>query len=459
MPVIFEFGEWIDITGKRNSLENYLHQVWLQNKPIDEELAIFDANFNDGGKPEVSQGFLLFDGEETRARNYIGFIQTDDFFLEIYPKVFRMIEPTPANTRLFMKHMFFWFDYCRKWKFPFTRVNLENNECDSLPELIINLMAAQIQSTVETYPLMLYIGLEESLTVPRGRINFDRYINNGFVTANQHILECDHEPLVFDNQLNRIIKYVSRQLLKKTKFNDSRRKLEQILFILDDVSDEGFVSGAMLDRIKLNSFFEEYQSVINICRLVLNDETYSNHYEEQHNWSLLFPMEYIFEDFIAGFIETELSAHWIVNYQKSDMYLTEKPNQAFQMQHDIFLTSKKDKSIKVILDTKYKLRATIDDDKKQGVAQSDMYQMVSYGLRRGCTNVVLLYPNFMETCRNPHTYVVASGFDQQHQIKITAAEIPFWSTADFSGLRTALSKALQTILPTPNYPPISIINY
>src|SRR5690606_41830311 len=79
---------------------------------------------------------------------------------------------------------------------------------------------------------------------------------------------------------------------------------------------------------------------------------------------------------------------WEVKYQKSDMYLTDE--RVFQMQHDIFLVSKKDNSIKIIVDTKYKLRGDFKDDKKKGIAQSDLYQMTSYAFRRGCCNVLLL---------------------------------------------------------------------
>jgi len=445
MPILFEYGKWVEVGDRRKSLQRYLHQVWLQNKPQDEEVVIVEDDKVDSA--ELAQGFLQFDGDKARAQNFIGFVQVDDFYLEIYPKIFKNVALTPAHTGLFIKHIFFWFDYCRKWRFPFTNVNLENTSCENLPELIINLMASQMLTTVASTPLMLYVEVEESLMIPRGRINFNRYINNGLVNANQHVLECDHEPLMFDNQLNRVIKYVSRQLLHKAKFTETREKLDQILFILDEVSDEGYISSSVLDRIKVNSFFDEYQSIIDICKLVLREETYSNQFEEQRHWSLLFPMEYIFEDFVAGFLEAEFSTHWKVEYQKSNLYLTDKPQQAFQMQHDIYLTLREDPNVRIIIDTKYKLRPDNDpNDNKRGIAQSDMYQMVSYGLRRGCNHILLLYPNYAETCQESHTFTVSSGFDNQHKMYITAAEIPFWSMNNFSGLKTILSDSLKAIL-------------
>ena len=137
------------------------------------------------------------------------------------------------------------------------------------------------------------------------------------------------------------------------------------------------------------------QHIIGLCKIVLNQQIYSNDYYEQNHWSLLLPMEYVFEDFAAGFFEKHFSGQWDVEYQKSNIYLTDQ--EVFNMQHDIFLTSRYE-SRKIIVNTKYKLRGNIKSDAKKGIAQSDLYQMTSYAIRRGCTEVLLLYPNQKDHC-------------------------------------------------------------
>jgi 5-methylcytosine-specific restriction enzyme subunit McrC len=443
MAITFEFGEWFNTENNRASLQKYLHEVWLQNKPDDEELPPIEAIT---AKSDLRQGFLNFDGEWARARNYIGFVQSSNFHLEIYPKVFKHLPKSGFNSKLILKHIFFWFDYCRKWQFPFTNVSLDNADCENLPELIMNLMANQILGVVSANPLMQYEEVHESLSIPRGHINFTRYINNGLSNGNQHILECDYEPLLFDNQLNRVIKYVTRQLMLKAKFSETRGKLEEILFVLDEVTDEP-CNISSLNRIKLNQFFYNYNDIVSICRLVLNQEIYSNNQYEQSHWCLLFPMEYIFEDFVVGFIEKELSAEWIIEFQKQDLYLTDEPAEAFKMKHDILLTSKVDSTIKIIVDTKYKIRSKEDQkDSKKGIAQSDMYQMTAYALRRACTHVLLLYPNEIEVLKNKSEFLITSGFEKSHAVKIIAAEIPFWSIDKFDQLSVELKKSLTGLL-------------
>jgi len=138
-------------------------------------------------------------------------------------------------------------------------------------------------------------------------------------------------------------------------------------------------------------------------------------------------MEYIFEDFVAGFIEQKFSNQWKVEYQKSNEYLSNKPK-AFNLQHDIFLTSKNAEKRKVIIDTKYKLRSSdFKNDIKKGVTQSDLYQMVSYAFKRGCTDIYLLYPNLTDELHEPDTFEIISGFNKNDKITVTAMEIPFWT--------------------------------
>src|SRR5690606_32667184 len=307
----------------RKKLEEYLAAVWQLEDHQDAEL-----------EQAGSQRFLQFDGNTARARNFIGFIQTEHESIEIYPKVFR--HTTVDKTRM-LQHLFYWFDYCRKWKFPVSDVQLSNLQDVDLPELILNLIANQLHGVVSTNPISLYQDVEEAMLIPKGTLNFGRYLSHSMATGNFHILECDYQPLEYDNRLNRTVKYVARLLLAKSRFAETRQKLEEIIFILDEVEDQ-VCHSSFLDHIPINPFYQEYQTTIDLCRMVLDRHIYNHHQEDSKHWSLLLPMEYIFEDFIAGFLQRHFSDLWKVKYQKSDMYLTDE--QVFQMQYDIFLESR-----------------------------------------------------------------------------------------------------------------------
>lgn len=431
----YEFGQSFYVSS-RDELERYLNEVWKAHYYYEEEASTYPSQT---GENFPRQGILRFDGNYARARNFIGFIQGEYESIEIYPKIFRELS---MEKSMMLKHLFYWFDYCRKWKFPFTNVNLSDLQDIDLPELILNLIANQLYGVVSTNPISLYQDIEEALLKPKGSLNFNRYISNSMANGNFQMLECDHQPMEYDNRLNRTIKYVARFLSSKSRFAETRQKLDDIIFILDEVEDQ-VCNTSFLDYIPISPFYQEYQTTIALCRMVLEQHVYNHQVEDSKHWSLLLPMEYVFEDFIAGFLERHFSKYWDVKYQKSDMYLTNE--KVFQMQHDIFLISRKDPAIKIIIDTKYKLRGNFKEDNKKGIAQSDLYQMTSYAFRRDCTNVILLYPNQSDQINNPDIFHI-SNTDQSQTIKVTAAEVPFWSSDGYQNVEEKLYSQLMNLL-------------
>lgn len=430
---LFEYDRWLKVENP-STLFISLKTIWRQRNFADltEELEENETDKN-------YQPFLRFSNNEIRANNYVGFIQTANDLVEIYPKVFKNCPDKPKNDML--KHIFFWFNYCRKWKFPFSQVQLDRFSIDEFPELIINLIANQFLETISNQPLTMYQSLEEAMLKPRGSINFKRYISNSLSNGNFQNIECDYEPFLFDNKVNRVIKYCTQLLINQTKFTENLHLLQEVMSTLHEVEDIS-INSYEVENIKLNSFFDEYNKVIDSCKLILNQQLYSSNAFDLSQWCLLFPMEYVFEDFIAGFLEQHFSKDWFVKYQKSDEYLAinNTGRKVFNMQHDIFLTSKHSGK-KIIVDTKYKLRPiNYKDDPKRGVVQEDLYQMTSYAIRRGCSNVILLYPNIADSLNEPDTFVIISGFNKDDKITVTATEIPFWTEGNFD------SKTLESRL-------------
>lgn len=432
MKVLFEFGGWHSITNP-DALKNFLRAVWSSQIHVhDKERA--------EGEDNRYQPFLQFDGDQVRANNYIGFIQSESELIEVYPKVFRHLQSPDRSWML--RHIFFWFDYCRKWRFPFNKSSIDQFEREIFPELIIYLMVSQFLEVVSSQPFIQYQRTQERSSTPKGRIHFPAYAGSSLVTGNHHILEYEHEPFLFDNTVNQTIKYCCRLLLSQTKLDENQRMLQETLFVLDEVQDR-HVSAAEVSRIQLNPFFLDYTSVLEVCQSILNQQIYSSSPYELSQWCLLLPMEYIFEDFIAGFLEDHFCNEWIVEYQKSNAYLSQSP-EAFLMQHDIFLTNRADTTRRVIIDTKYKLRE-ITDEVKKGVSQGDLYQVVSYALRRGCTEVLLIYPNSTLDERADDLFNVQSEFRGKETVVIRAAEVPFWSN-DHLEIESKLIEKFKRIL-------------
>jgi len=446
---LFEYGQWEEVANRAH-LEQMLNGVW-QNS------AAYGSVDEDEEADPNKQPYLKFDGQKIKARNYVGFIQNSDEVIEIYPKVFFSNKEEALEKKdVMLSNVLYWFSYCRKWRFPYSKATLDIRNIENFPELIIRLIANQFLETISKQPLVRYQQLEEALDTPRGAINFKRYVANSLTYANYHKIECDYEPFLFDNKVNRIIKYCTRLLIDQARFSESQRLLQEVIFILDEVEDH-VCTVHDVERVEFNPFFDDYSDLMDSCRIILNQTIYSNNAYDFSQWCLLFPMEKIFEDFLAGFIEQNFKDVWIVEPQKSELFLSEEPNKAFQMQHDIFLTSKDGHGKKVIVDAKYKLR-DVKKDGKEGVSQSDLYQMVSYAYRRGCTDVLLVYPSLIDSGEDkPAEFKIFSGFSGNEKISVRAIGIPFWTLNSFGKetldkrLKEVIGNNLKEILGATNY--------
>ncbi|MBX0335184.1 hypothetical protein K3G39_18265 [Pontibacter sp. HSC-14F20] len=438
--MLFEYSAFHPLGNlNRKKLEAFLQQVWKGR------YVAYAAEFlEESATPDEEkqyQPFLRFDGNEFRTQNFIGFIQQDGETIEIYPKVFKR---TPsASKELVLDHIFYWFSYCSKLHFPVLETALDKRDADSLPELLIWHFANYTAEVIATQPYSQYEEVTEVLYSPKGRIDFSAYIRNGITSGNYHHIDCVHEPLLYDNTLNRVIKYVCRLLQNSVNLASTQSLLQQITFLLDEVEDVP-CAASDLDTVSLNPLFTEYEPIIEWCKRILNQQLYSSSAYDSLQWSLLLPMEYVFEDFITGFIRKHFGNVYKVHAQKSDLYFSASPR-AFQMQHDIFLEHRKTGE-KIIIDTKYKPRWDLNQaDVKQGVAQSDMYQMVSYAYRRGCSNVILLYPNTSEKLADAHTFSIPSGSGDS-SVNVKVCEVPFWSRSDYRKVEKDLRVILDNVL-------------
>jgi 5-methylcytosine-specific restriction enzyme subunit McrC len=435
VKTLFEYGAPVTITD-RNGLETYLHSLWREYKALWP-----DKSYN----PQYSnnlpyQPFLSFDGDSARANNFVGFIHYENMGVEIYPKVFQNLKV--VNRDLMHRHLFYWFSYCKKIKSPFNQSFLDNFEIDQFPELIIYLIARQINEAVNQQPYSSYEEVQEVLSTPRGRINFNRYTNR-LSYGGHHLIDCDHQPFVFNNTLNRIIKYCTRLLLTKTRLPETQRILNETISLLDEVEDQ-VCAVQQLNGLRITALFQTYEEVIHSCRMILENQIYSHAEYEMKTWSLLFPMEYVFEDFIAGFMRDHFGKEFIVEPQKSELYLHQDPK-TFNVQHDILLTNRATGE-RIIVDTKYKPRwENVNDDPKKGVSQIDMYQMISYAYKRGTDKVLMIYPNSSDLLTDDYTFKIDS-FEGDRTICIKAVDVPFWSSTGSHAVDDALKLKLLSVL-------------
>ena len=107
-------------------------------------------------------------------------------------------------------------------------------------------------------------------------------------------------------------------------------------------------------------------------------------------------MNDLFEAYIAALarkalLGTDLTVHSQGGLRYCLMEECEGGRPRFQTTPDILI--KRNGRVQMLIDTKWKLVGRNPEDKKRGVSQSDVYQMMAYARLYKCREVMLLYPH------------------------------------------------------------------
>lgn len=130
-----------------------------------------------------------------------------------------------------------------------------------------------------------------------------------------------------------------------------------------------------------------YDKALSWCRVFQKGNSFTAFAGSEVALALLFPMEKIFESFIAAKFRKHLGSGVSLRTQDNRYSLFDSPIRAFALRPDLVLESGERT---VILDTKWKLLS--DNVRNNGISQSDMYQMYAYSKKYDADGIVILYP-------------------------------------------------------------------
>lgn len=407
---LFEYQNKVEL---QEGLESFLDEIWQNREKTD-----FYSNRND--KIE-SQRFLQFlhPSKEMKSNKYVGVIHYAGKKINLLPKIFfeENKEYTSNEIGQIHNHILWWLSYCRKIKFPNYHAALGNTKSDFF-EVLIHLFSKYTRALLSNSIYQQYEEVNKELAFVKGRLNTNQYINENLAKGRWHKLSCTYDSFIFDNKFNRIIKYVSSLLFNATTNQENKKQLREILFILDEVTDEPATATQCLS-ISFNPMFGQFETVRDYCHLFLSNCVSFDYKNDLKLFAFLLPMEYVFEDFIFGFIDKEVESVKAKS-QRSDKYLDDA--KLFNLKPDLWLKTE-DKSL--IADTKYKIIYSDEADPKKGIAQSDLYQMLAYAIRFKVDEIILFYPNTIKGIQVDSTeLIIKDALANDKEIFIKAFQLP-----------------------------------
>ncbi len=413
---LFEYQNREVLSEEFEGLEIFLDDIWNQR-----EKSGYYFGKNEEEEKVEAQRFLQFlhKTSEVKSNKYVGVIHYEGRKINLLPKIFyeEGKRLTTKNVHAIQQHILWWLSYCRKIKFPNYQTSLDAEQSDFF-EVLIYLFAKYTRELLGHSIFQQYEETRREMAYVRGRLDMNRYLTQNLSRARWHKVNCIFDPFVLDNRFNQIIKYVATILKNQTENDESKKYLREVLFTLDEVSDKP-ATAEECAAIQFNPAFAEFDTVRDYCQLFLDHAVSFDYKNDLKLFAFLLPMEYLFEDFIYGFIEKEIDGVKATS-QAGSKHLDE--DKTFSLRPDLIL---KTDYKQIIADTKYKMVYDDPNDPKKGISQTDLYQVLAYAVRYRIDEVALLYPDTVQNYQNETAgFTIRDEFADQVDVKVTAWQLP-----------------------------------
>lgn len=395
-----------------DDLEVFLDEIWNKR----EKSNYYTAEEN---REEVQRFIQFFhQTKQLKSNKFVGIVHFKNHTINLLPKIFYQESVSEsAELPVINAHILWWLSYCRRIKFP-NYISGLGSEQSNFFEILIYLFSKYTRELLNGAIYQKYNQVEQELSYIKGRINFNAYINENLAKGRQHKINCIYDSFEIDNEFNQCVKFVCKILISATSDQQNKRFLKEILFLLDEVSDVA-ISAEQCKRIQFNPIFSSFETIRNYCTLFLENSVSFNYKNDLKLFAFLLPMEYVFEDFVYGFIAKELVGINAKGHVKST-FLDEAEN--YGLIPDLVLDVGERE---IIADTKYKLIYNLEYDISKSINSSDLYQMVAYAIRFGIKEIKLFYPNlYNEPIDNSQGITVIDKLANHERINITAWQLP-----------------------------------
>lgn len=325
------------------------------------------------------------------AANYVGILTTRrGTVVEILPKIDLGSEADSnyeTTRRLFLRMLRCWRRFEKVPKLPESGIRAVRRF--PMLEVFVRQFLDGLNTLTRGGLARRYIPVEENLPYLRGRLLFRDQIRENLV--NRARFYVAHGELSVNRPANRLIHSALARLKLLVRYTENRRLL-RLLGQLMEVAEVPQAANPRADwqRHRVDRSMPHYGPVMQWVGLFLFGHGLATYSGRHRNLSLLFPMEQVFEDFVAHSFRRWQSGYRVAA-QSPQKPLARIENQpAFMMKPDISL--RKGDRVAFILDAKWKEIDAFADAPKHRIDQGDMYQLYSYGKRYGCEAVALVYP-------------------------------------------------------------------
>ncbi len=327
-----------------------------------------------------------------KAKNYVGVIQTrSGTTIEILPKVDLGAGQTEKNEReIFLRMLRRLRDSpCRN----LNDADIKTVKHFPLLEAFITMFLQDMHELTRRGLACAYNEVEENRHYLKGKLLIAQHLRHNLVHKERFYVR--YEEFSVNRPINRLLKS-TLLLLQRLSRNESNRSLiRQALFYFEDIPQSPSIDTDLI-RARVDRTMPLYNRLFPWACLFLKRASPTMWKGGSPALALLFPMERVFEDYVAYRVRM-VAPHWEISTQEKRYSLIErnpKNESEFRLCPDIVARCGEKTWV---MDTKWKHLNPGNQNSPYNISQSDLYQLYAYGkkyeLREGATpHLYLLYP-------------------------------------------------------------------
>lgn len=331
------------------------------------------------GVPE--NGVLARGFRRLETRQVCGIIATPGISLEILPK---LKDEDGALRATLVRMLALAFDVPLS-EGQIAGLGTQNND---LLDVFINLFVTRLTQQVQAGLTRAYVPEEDVLPKLRGSLDLRQQIQRRAIDPSR--LHCRFDEFSENTPLNRLFKTCLFRINSFVRTEPLRRRITSLSERFAKIPQS---RDPLKERIVWNRMNERFRDAHALARMLLEAEWQNTTSGSIAGLALLFPMNLLFERYVARWLQKVLPAGSVSVQRRKHALLQ---HGAYPLIPDIVIETDDGP---LIVDTKWKgLGDHIGSDPV--VSQADLYQLASYGAVYGASRVILLYPG-TERNRSP----------------------------------------------------------
>ncbi|OFO30687.1 restriction endonuclease [Fusobacterium sp. HMSC064B11] len=361
---IFTFREFQKISYTKNKKIFFKLKKYIKDNNLEDDYEFF----------KITKDAIV-------PQNFVGTIPLDDIQIEILPKI-PLVENNIEAEKIRFLEILQSIDYFKEKIFSNSKIEITDT---SILEIFIHLFIEEVEKIIKKGLIYRYVDKNENFNVFKGKLDINNHIKYNFSHKEKFFMKFDEFSV---DSLENITIKLTIQKLKKISVNlKNKENLNKIGHYFENVS----ILDGSIENLKYLTFDrmnDYYKNAIQWAKIFLNNQSSSifstNNGEIP---SILFPMETIFENYIANklvnIIQEKSYNQLAIKVQDNSCSIFSSislnnvkiDNNILRIRPDIVIKNKDAKEI-FILDTKWKILNKLDDKFK--ISTEDVYQMLAY---------------------------------------------------------------------------------